>query len=127
MTGRTVAEWIGKTPDAAIPTRVKDRVFQRAGERCQGCGRKLAPGDRWDADHIRALTLGGEHRESNLQCLCEWCHKPKTAQDMAIKSAAYRKRAKHIGAKPKAKRPMPGSRNSPWKAKIGGGWERRQP
>ena len=39
-----------------------------------------------NVDHIRAITNGGdEWDESNLQTLCEDCHKQKTREDMAIK------------------------------------------
>jgi HNH endonuclease. len=39
-----------------------------------------------NVDHIRAITNGGdEWGESNLQTLCEDCHKQKTREDMAIK------------------------------------------
>lgn len=31
---RDVEEWIGKTPDSAIPKRVRLRVFERLGGQC---------------------------------------------------------------------------------------------
>lgn len=114
MTGRTPSEWIGATADTAIPPRVRLRVFERAGGRCEICGRKLGPADRWQADHIVALINGGENRERNLRVACDWCHKGKTAEDVAEKAAVYRKRAKHVGAR--IKRPWhPG-----WKRKLNG-------
>ena len=66
MSGRSVEEWIGATPDTAIPPRVRLRVFQRAEGRCEECTRKLMPGDQWQADHVVALVNGGANRESNL-------------------------------------------------------------
>ena len=33
-------------------------------------------------DHILALVNGGEDAESNLQSLCEECHRIKTARDL---------------------------------------------
>lgn len=36
-------------------------------------------------DHIVALTNGGEDSESNLQSLCDECHRIKTAQDLGHK------------------------------------------
>lgn len=121
MTGRTAAEWIGANPDTAIPPRVRLRVFERAAGRCEICGRKLGPGDRWQADHTLALINGGENRESNLRVACDWCHKGKTAEDVAEKAAVYRKRAKHVGAK--TKKPWhPG-----WKKKLSGEVVKVQP
>lgn len=101
MTGRTTAEWVGATADTAIPPRVRIRIFERAAGRCEICGRKLGPADRWQADHTVALINGGENRESNLRVACDWCHSEKTKADVAEKATIHRKRAKHIGAKPK--------------------------
>ena len=40
-TGRTVPEWIGKTPDTPAPPRVRLRIFETFGGRCAICGRKI--------------------------------------------------------------------------------------
>ena len=112
---RTTDEWRGKTDDTAIPARVRLRVFETCNGLCGSCQRKLYPGDKWDCDHCVALVNGGEHRESNLRVLCAWCHKSKTRQDIATKSASYKRRLSHAGIKRTSSRPMPGSRNSPWK------------
>lgn len=93
---RSLPLWIGKTDDARIPDRVRVRLFDRAGGRCQSCGRKIMAGDHWDADHIIALVNGGRHAEDNLRVLCPGCHKGKTAEDVAEKAATYAVRSKHI-------------------------------
>lgn len=121
---RTVPEWIGKTPDTAIPPRVRLRVFERANGRCQECGRRICAGDAWQADHVMALVNGGENRESNLRALCGWCHKEKTAQDVAEKSKVARVKAKHLGAKNPG-RSFATNRNGPWKRKLDGTLVRR--
>lgn len=103
MTGRATPEWIGAHPDSAIPPRVKVRIFERDGGRCQECTRKVGPGFLPFAfDHIRALINGGQHRETNLQLLCDHCHKVKTGADVAEKKVVARKKAKHLGIKPKS-------------------------
>jgi 5-methylcytosine-specific restriction protein A len=105
---RSVPEWIGRTPDSAIPPRVRMRVFDRVYGFCQGpCGRFLGDGKASHADHVVALINGGENRESNLQLLCDWCHKDKTARDVAEKSETYEKRKRHLGIK-KRGRTIPG-------------------
>jgi 5-methylcytosine-specific restriction endonuclease McrA len=124
MTGRSVPEWIGANPDTPVPARVKVRVFARHNGICHISGRKIGPADLWDADHVIAIINGGENRESNLAPALRDKHREKTAEDVAEKSAIYRKRAKHLGLKPKG-RIMDGSKNSPWKHKMSGEVVRR--
>lgn len=101
MTGRAVEEWRGKTPDAAVPPRVRLRIFEREAGRCWLSGRKIVPGDAWDLDHKVALCNGGEHRESNLFPALRDKHREKTAEDVAEKSKVARVRAKHLGIHPR--------------------------
>ena len=76
---RALPEWIGKTPDSPIPPRVRLRVYFGASGRCQGpCERIIPAGEKWECDYIISLVNGGEHRESNLQVLCKWCHGRET-------------------------------------------------
>lgn len=105
--GRIVDEWIGATPDTAIPKRVRVRVFDRYGGRCYKSGRKIMPGDVWQVDHIVALINGGENRESNLAPILDAPHKEKSAGDVAIKAKTARIRAKHLGLDKIGKRPWP--------------------
>lgn len=106
---RDVPEWIGKDDNEAIPRRVRLRVFILADGQCANCSRKLHAGDKWQIDHRVALVNGGGNRESNLQVLCEWCHKPKTVFDVGEKSKTFRKRAAHLGIK-RAGMTIPGRR-----------------
>lgn len=124
MTGRSVKEWVGKTPDTPAPPRVRLRVFEAHSGICALTGRKIMPGDAWELDHKQALANGGENRESNLQPVLKDAHKKKTAKDVAQKSKDRRVRSKHLGIH-KSKSPLPGGRDSDWKQKVGGGWVRR--
>lgn len=108
MTGRAVPEWVGASPDAAIPARVKLRVWERCGGRCAITGRKIMPGDAYDFDHIIALSVGGVHRESNLQVVLKDPHRAKTAEDVKLKAKLQRIALKHHGLFPKSKRPLKG-------------------
>lgn len=95
---RALPEWIGKTPDSAVPPRVRVRIFQRYDGRCQcGCNRPIRAGEAWDCEDTIAIINGGQRRESNLKPWLTEHHKGKTAQDVAEKSRVYRKRAKHLG------------------------------
>lgn len=96
---RKTDEWIGKNDDAAIPPRVRVRVFDRHNGRCHLTGRRIRSGEAWDCDHVVALVNGGEHRESNLAPALRDAHRAKTAEDVAEKATVYRKRAKHLGIK----------------------------
>lgn len=104
---RSVPEWIGKSPDAAIPPRVRARVFDRYEGKCYLSGRKIQAGDQWDCDHVLALCNGGENRESNLAPVLRDKHREKTAEDVAEKAKVARMRAKHLGIYPKSKTRWP--------------------
>lgn len=119
MTGRATPEWIGKTAETAIPPRVKLRIWEREQGRCYLSGRKIMPGDAFQYEHVIALCNGGENRESNIRLALTEKHKDKTAADVAEKSKVARVKAKHLGLKKPSR--MPGSRNSRFKQKIGGG------
>lgn len=96
---RLVPEWVGATPDAAIPPRVRARIVLRFNGHCPKCTRRLEPG-KYALDHIVALANGGRHAESNLQPLCvSPCHSEKTRADVAEKSVIAKKRNKHLGIK----------------------------
>lgn len=124
MTGRSVEEWIGATPDAKIPPRVKLRVFEAHDGRCWLTGRKIMPGDLWDMDHKIALCNGGEHRETNLAPALREEHRKKTAEDVKMRAKADRVRKKHLGIH-RPKHPMPGSKASRWKKPLHGPAVRR--
>lgn len=124
MIGRSVEEWVGSSPDAAVPPRVRLRVFERHGGICHLSGRKIAAGEPWDLDHIVALCNGGEHREFNLAPALRDKHREKTAQDVKERAKVDRLRKKFLGFK-KPGRPMPGSRASNFKRRMDGTVVRR--
>src|SRR4051794_25387039 len=70
------------------------KLFEECGGQCAACKRKLGPQDDWDVDHIIALENGGTDEDANCQILCDWCHKPKTADDHALSSKGKRMAAK---------------------------------
>lgn len=100
---RTVEEWIGKNDDAAIPPRVRLRVFEKFSGICQLSNRKIMAGEAWDLDHIKALWRGGEHRESNLHPVLKQPHREKSAEEQSIQAKCDRIRKKHLGIYPKSK------------------------
>lgn len=96
---RTVPEWIGKNDDERPPPRVRLRIFAAHDGICHLSKRKIMPGDKWECEHMLALILGGENRESNMAPALVKPHKVKTAQDMAQKAKNDRVRKKHLGIK----------------------------
>jgi 5-methylcytosine-specific restriction protein A len=122
---RKVDEWIGKTDDTPVPPHVRVRVFETFHGVCGICTVKIRV-KRWVCDHRKAIVNGGENRENNLWPIHEACDRTiKTPSDVAEKKINNRVRAKHLGVKKRKGKPMPGSRDSDFKRKIGGGWERR--
>jgi 5-methylcytosine-specific restriction protein A len=104
---RTVAEWVGRTPDSKPPVSVKLRVFAAYEGRCYLSKVKIAVGQEWEVEHIRPLHLArpGENlnRESNLAPALKEPHREKTAREMTAKAKADRVRAKHLGIYPPSK------------------------
>ncbi len=106
---RSAPEWIATHDDQAIPDRVRLRVFVRFNGKCPKCTRQLRAG-QWACDHIKALANGGEHRESNLQPLCNSpCHSDKTKADRRLKARADKRRKRNAGIQ-KRRRTIPGRR-----------------
>lgn len=122
---RSVDEWIGKTDDTKIPTRVRLRVFFREDGICHISGRKIRPGEPWDCDHKIALANGGEHRESNLFPALRDKHREKTKGDVAEKATTARQRAKHLGISRPKGRPLAGTKRSGLRKRMNGQVERR--
>jgi 5-methylcytosine-specific restriction endonuclease McrA len=122
---RSTEEWKGKTDDAKIPDRVRDRVCRRYNDRCIVCTLEIGGKLRAELDHITPLILGGQHRESNLRLVCHECHKKKSAFEMKVKSKVANVRKKLVLGVKKTSRPIPGSRASGIKIKMNGQVERR--
>jgi 5-methylcytosine-specific restriction protein A len=117
---RSVPEWVGVTADVWIPIRVRLRIWQKFDGRCALCARKLTPGDKFEFDHVQALINGGEHRESNLQLVCQWCHKEKSRADVAEKAKVAAVKARHLGLRKRKSRQWPCGKGTPYKRKVTG-------
>ena len=100
-------------------------LFEAHGGKCHLCDCKIGVGEAWDVEHIIPVGLGGDDDEGNCAPAHKACHKAKTKTDKGTMAKANRVRAKHKGATV-SKNPLPGSKNSKWKRKIGGGWVPRE-
>lgn len=104
--GRDVEEWVGSSPNAKVPQPIRDRVFARAKGRCHISGRKITPRDPWELEHIKPLSMGGEHRERNLAPAIVEAHRKKTAAEATDRAKADRIRRKANGTWPKSLTPL---------------------
>lgn len=101
------------------------KVFRANGGVCYLCDRKIAPGEKWEVEHIKAKGLGGSNDPDNLRPAHIDCHAGKTRRDVAIMRKADRQGKKHLGIKRRKGPPMPGTKASGWKKRIDGTVERR--
>lgn len=121
-------------PRKALTDQQRVKLFLERGERCEATGegscgnRKLRSGTVWHVDHIIALENGGTNDPANLQILCSWCHKSKSAEDhgkaakmRAVAVSTYLPRSQRT---PKG-RPMMGTVRSGWRKRMDGTPERR--
>lgn len=115
---RAVNEWVARNDDAKIPDRVKDRIAAKAEGYCQKCTREITGKLRAEFDHAIPLIIGGQHRESNLQLLCNECHGAKTVLDVKLKAKVARVRKRHLGIRKPSK--FACSRDGKWKKRIDG-------
>jgi len=123
--GRSVAEWIGKTPDAKPPPRVLLRILRRHKGKCYLTHVEIRDGDEWDAEHILALEDGGENRESNLAPALKAPHKVKSAEERKRRAKADAASKAAFGIKKRSRWAMPCGKKSKWKKKMNGQVVRR--
>lgn len=96
-------------------------VFEAHKGTCHLCGDKIdGTREAWELEHVIPLAMGGDDDETNVAPAHKSCHAAKTVIDAGNLAKANRVRAKHYGAHV-SKHPLPGSRNSKWKRKVGGG------
>jgi 5-methylcytosine-specific restriction protein A len=112
MSGRSVPEWVGKTPDTVPPKTVRARVFRAYDGHCYLSKKKILVGDEWDLEHIKPLHSAGPdenlNRESNLAPALKKPHAEKTARENSAKAKADRVHAKHFGYWPESRAKLRG-------------------
>ena len=116
-------------PRRPLSLSARMRIFADHRGACHICGDVInGVREPWDIDHVIPLALGGDDEPSNMAPAHARCHRGpggKTSADIAQIAKAKRVHAKHIGAR-QPKNPLPGSRGSKWKRKIGGRTEPRE-
>ena len=113
-------------PRREFPVSVKKAAFERAAGHCEcGCGQPFTPGDGPEYHHRVEDALDGAPVLDNCMVVRRTCHRAVSiTRAPFIAKAARLERKEHGITAPKRK--LPGSKGSPWKAKIGRGWVRRE-
>jgi len=116
----TPVEDVDTTSRRRLTPHRRLQVWEKTGGLCALCGRKINGAcERWIAEHIRALELGGADDYGNMGPAHEACVYAKTQDDHRRTAKAKRQKIQHIGAKT-SRRPLPFGRTSPWKRKVSG-------
>jgi hypothetical protein len=99
------------------------RIFDRHRGICAICGLKIHAerGEKWEADHVKSLWLGGRDDEFNLAPVhAEPCHRDKSADENTDRSKSNRLRQNFLGIPKFVKQPMRFGRNSDLTKKLNG-------
>lgn len=116
----TEIEDVCTTPRRTLTPHRRLQVWEKTGGTCVLCCRKIDGGrERWIAEHIRALELGGADDLDNMGPAHEACALVKTQDDHRRAAKAKRQKIQHIGAQ-SSKKPLPFGKRSPWKRKVSG-------
>lgn len=98
---RSWPEWIGSTPDAAIPAKVRARIVLVWGMVCHITGAPII-GERPEFEHVVPLHAGGANREGNIRPVSKRAHKAKSAEEITRKAKAdAQRRAAVVKREPK--------------------------
>jgi CRISPR/Cas system Type II protein with McrA/HNH and RuvC-like nuclease domain len=57
---------------------IRGQVYQKAGGRCEYCGKEIAWGEPWDLDHRIPKKQGGGRSIANLAMSCGPCNRAKS-------------------------------------------------
>jgi 5-methylcytosine-specific restriction protein A len=66
--------------------KIRLKVLIRDNWQCRRCGRVCQNPREAQVDHVRGLSIGGDHAESNLETLCSKCHYLKSQSERALTS-----------------------------------------
>ena len=114
-------------PRETLTDHERAALFLRKRGICHRCTRKIRS-EVWYAEHLNALQTGGDNSKANWDVTCKNCFPLKNAEDAgkAAKSRAVAVSCYVPRSQRQSKwKPLPGSKRSGWKHKMGGGWERR--
>lgn len=113
-------------PERRKPLTRKQRAeaHDLHGGICCVCLQPIAPGEPFIDEHIIPLALGGTNKPDNRGIAHIQCAKIKTKRDQKVIAKSIRVRAKHLGARKRTSRPIPGSKASGIRKRMNGCVER---
>jgi len=113
-------EDVGTTARRKLTPHGRLKVWEATGGRCVLCNKRIdGARERWIAEHIRPLELGGRDELSNMGPAHAACALVKTKDDHRRAGKAKRQKIRYIGADA-SKRQLPCGKSSRWKRKISG-------
>jgi HNH endonuclease len=68
-------------PRQRLTRNQRAKLFLEKDGKCHRCGRKLRSGERWVAEHLLALSVGGDNSPDNWGVTCTWCLPEKNRED----------------------------------------------
>ncbi len=90
---------LGTTPRKYLTRTQRLRLFERHAGVCVLCGRQIRAGERWIAEHLRALGLAGTNDPDNLAPVHEACANVKNKDDWARITKAKSSKMASLGIK----------------------------
>lgn len=116
------------TPRKVLTDQQRAKLFLDLSGQCHKCTRPIRPGEKWIAEHVRALQNGGTNEPENWGLTCSNCLPVKNAEDAKIAAKARHVITKHLvpsDQRQRKGRPLAGCKSSGWKHKVSGQWEKR--
>lgn len=90
-------------PRPSFSAHKRAAIFRDNGGICWICTRKIAQGEPWEIEHVKARGLQGSDDDDNLRPAHVDCHAGKSKKDRAVMAEADRALIRHVGLKKKSR------------------------
>lgn len=98
-----IAEGASVKPRPTFSPHKRAAIFRDCNGICHICTRKIAQGEPWEIEHVKARGLQGSDEDDNLRPAHIDCHAGKTRKDRAVMAEADRALIRHVGLKKKSR------------------------
>src|SRR4051812_44495176 len=94
------------------------KIFVAADGICHICRQQIRDGERWDAEHVTPLSMGGADNDTNLRPAHVKCHRAKSNAEAGQRAKRNETIARgYVGNQPKRGFRKPTGTRYDWKAK----------